>query len=191
MLRHRAVRTTNGVTGCPSPTRMNGRGTYTRALAVGTRPTPILSTQSVNSTEKSELCVVMEVARPDVAKPMTNAPNKKALANIFLRFISASFLTFGNRHQLLSQAKADRVADRNRRECLEQKAWFGPSRHRPLHRSPPDGGCLGRSGAPRRVTARGAQDATRARSNSHQRMRSDRARGSSTFPLSPRHRVLR
>src|SRR5205814_10035898 len=44
------VRTTSGVTGVPVPTTMNGAGTSTSACAVDTRPTPMLSTQSENST---------------------------------------------------------------------------------------------------------------------------------------------
>src|SRR5580765_5495695 len=48
----RAVRNTIGVTGCPSPARWNPAGSNACALAVETRPTPILSTQPVNSTAK-------------------------------------------------------------------------------------------------------------------------------------------
>jgi len=42
--------TTSGVTGAPSPTRWNSAGMSARALSVGTRVTPMLSTQLANST---------------------------------------------------------------------------------------------------------------------------------------------
>lgn len=67
---HRALRTTSGVTGWPSPASWKPAGTSWRASSLETRAIPMLSTQSRNSTTTSaEGEAISLVAGPERPRP--------------------------------------------------------------------------------------------------------------------------